>query len=402
MRYPRDPTLDPQLVWKGKDEQDATTSRSRRSRSTSRRRSTRWRSSRSCAPRARAGAPSSSSTSSRPYTDLTFEEKVDFYRHPGKWSNRMILGDSLLVMTSLAEKEGLKGQVQTIYIDPPYGIKFGSNWQVSHAQARRPRRQGHGPHAPARAGPRVPRHLGARHPLVPGVPARSAGGGARAADRVRLDLRPDRRRERPPRSESCSTRCSAPRTSSRRSRSEDQRRQLDSEPMPRSGRRLHPLVRTRPRARSSTDSCIRRKDGRGADAAVHVGRTRRTERDADDAGRARHRRSRRAHAVLPLGQPDVADGSAGSAASFPFEFDGRDLSCQATSGWKTNPDGMRRLVAAGRDSCASATRFATSATSTTSRVCRSTNVWDDTAVGLHRRQGLRRPDEHARSSSDAC
>ncbi|MBE9570503.1 MAG: site-specific DNA-methyltransferase, partial [Proteobacteria bacterium] len=47
------------------------------------------------------------------------------------WSNRMILGDSLYVMTSLAEKEGLKGQVQMIYIDPPYGIKFGSNWQVS-------------------------------------------------------------------------------------------------------------------------------------------------------------------------------------------------------------------------------------------------------------------------------
>ena len=43
----------------------------------------------------------------------------------------MILGDSLLVMTSLAEKEGLKGKVQMIYIDPPYGIKFGSNWQVS-------------------------------------------------------------------------------------------------------------------------------------------------------------------------------------------------------------------------------------------------------------------------------
>src|SRR2546426_4530217 len=43
----------------------------------------------------------------------------------------MIVGDSLLVMTSLAEKEGLKGKVQTIYIDPPYGIKFGSNWQVS-------------------------------------------------------------------------------------------------------------------------------------------------------------------------------------------------------------------------------------------------------------------------------
>ncbi len=43
----------------------------------------------------------------------------------------MILGDSLMVMTSLAEKEELKGQVQMIYIDPPYGIKFGSNWQVS-------------------------------------------------------------------------------------------------------------------------------------------------------------------------------------------------------------------------------------------------------------------------------
>jgi len=43
----------------------------------------------------------------------------------------MILGDSLLVMTSLAEKEGLKGRVQMIYLDPPYGIKFGSNWQVS-------------------------------------------------------------------------------------------------------------------------------------------------------------------------------------------------------------------------------------------------------------------------------
>jgi adenine-specific DNA-methyltransferase len=60
-----------------------------------------------------------------------FDQRVDFYHHEGKWSNRMILGDSLLVMASLAEKEGLKGKVQCIYIDPPYGIKFGSNWQVS-------------------------------------------------------------------------------------------------------------------------------------------------------------------------------------------------------------------------------------------------------------------------------
>ena len=60
-----------------------------------------------------------------------FDQRVDFYHHEGNWSNRMILGDSLLVMSSLAEKEGLKGKVQTIYLDPPYGIKFGSNWQVS-------------------------------------------------------------------------------------------------------------------------------------------------------------------------------------------------------------------------------------------------------------------------------
>ena len=60
-----------------------------------------------------------------------FAQKVEFYHHEQNWSNRLILGDSLLVMTSLAEKEGLKGKVQTIYLDPPYGIKFGSNWQVS-------------------------------------------------------------------------------------------------------------------------------------------------------------------------------------------------------------------------------------------------------------------------------
>ena len=63
--------------------------------------------------------------------DADFDKKVDFYHHDQHWSNRMILGDSLLVMTRLAEKEGLKGKVQTIYLDPPYGIKFGSNWQVS-------------------------------------------------------------------------------------------------------------------------------------------------------------------------------------------------------------------------------------------------------------------------------
>ncbi len=56
-------------------------------------------------------------------------EAVEFYKHRHNWSNRMIAGDSLLVMNSLLEKEGLGGQVQMIYIDPPYGIKYGSNFQ---------------------------------------------------------------------------------------------------------------------------------------------------------------------------------------------------------------------------------------------------------------------------------
>jgi len=59
------------------------------------------------------------------------EARTEFYRHDQHWSNRMILGDSLQVMASLAERESLRGKVQCIYFDPPYGIKFGSNWQVS-------------------------------------------------------------------------------------------------------------------------------------------------------------------------------------------------------------------------------------------------------------------------------
>ena len=57
--------------------------------------------------------------------------RTEFYRHDANWSNRMILGDSLQVMASLAEREGLRGKVQCIYIDPPYGIKFNSNFQWS-------------------------------------------------------------------------------------------------------------------------------------------------------------------------------------------------------------------------------------------------------------------------------
>lgn len=59
------------------------------------------------------------------------DAKTEFYAHDGHWSNRMILGDSLAVMASLAEREGLRGKVQCIYFDPPYGIKFNSNFQWS-------------------------------------------------------------------------------------------------------------------------------------------------------------------------------------------------------------------------------------------------------------------------------
>ncbi len=134
LRYPRDPSLDPQLVWKGKDEQDAADL---------------------AVPvvpiyiqekihpqaivedvrtRARREHPSAPVQIDL-FNDFNglddFGDLIDFYHHEQHWTNRMILGDSLLVMTSLAEKEGLRGKVQCIYFDPPYGIKFGSNWQVS-------------------------------------------------------------------------------------------------------------------------------------------------------------------------------------------------------------------------------------------------------------------------------
>ena len=131
LRYPRDPSLDPQLVWKGKDEQDgedlvvpAIPIHIQEQ----------------ISPKAIIEDLREASAGRRErqldlfsgdFNGLAFSDRVDFYRHPMKWSNRMILGDSLQVMASLAEKEGLKGQVQMIYVDPPYGIKFGSNWQVS-------------------------------------------------------------------------------------------------------------------------------------------------------------------------------------------------------------------------------------------------------------------------------
>ena len=134
IKYPRNTDLDPQLVWRGKDEQD-------------------WSDLVVQAPplyiqekvhpkvliddlmrQRRAGDPLSWDQ-----LDLFADfngipegaDKTDFYRYDANWTNRMILGDSLQVMASLAEREGLRGTVQCIYVDPPYGIKFNSNFQWS-------------------------------------------------------------------------------------------------------------------------------------------------------------------------------------------------------------------------------------------------------------------------------
>lgn len=64
-----------------------------------------------------------------PFENLPLREAVDFYKHERGWSNRLMTGDSLLVMNSLLQKESLASQVQMIYIDPPYGIRYGSNFQ---------------------------------------------------------------------------------------------------------------------------------------------------------------------------------------------------------------------------------------------------------------------------------
>lgn len=64
-----------------------------------------------------------------PFESMPLRAAVDFYKHDRGWANRLVSGDSLLVMNSLLHKEGMAGQVQMIYIDPPYGIKYGSNFQ---------------------------------------------------------------------------------------------------------------------------------------------------------------------------------------------------------------------------------------------------------------------------------
>ena len=91
---------------------------------------------------------------------------TEFYQHDANWSNRMILGDSLQVMASLAEREGLRGKVQCIYIDPPYGIKFNSNfqWSTTSRDVKGRQRQAHHPRAGAGEG--VPGYLAGWDSLV--------------------------------------------------------------------------------------------------------------------------------------------------------------------------------------------------------------------------------------------
>ncbi len=135
VRYPRNTDLDPQLVWRGKDEQD-------------------WSDLVVQAPplyiqekvhpkaliddllrETKERAHDAGEITADLFADFNGipigADKTDFYQHEQNWSNRMILGDSLQVMASLAEREGLRGKVQCIYFDPPYGIKFNSNFQWS-------------------------------------------------------------------------------------------------------------------------------------------------------------------------------------------------------------------------------------------------------------------------------
>ena len=161
LRYPRNTDLDPQLVWRGKDEQD-------------------WSDLVVQAPPLyiqekvhpkvliddllrRTKENRSQEVGHQPDLFADFNgvpegAETEFYQHDQNWSNRMILGDSLQVMASLAEREGLRGKVQCIYIDPPYGIKFNSNFQWSTTS--REVKDGRWPNHPrARASQGLPRHL---------------------------------------------------------------------------------------------------------------------------------------------------------------------------------------------------------------------------------------------------
>ena len=120
-KYDYDPSLDPQLVWSGKKEAGEQLAVSTIPIYVQEK----------IAPEAiiaRLKAGHTENTQMLLFGETAqeqFTKAVEFYKHEDNWQNRMILGDSLLVMNSLLEKEGMLGKVQTVYIDPPYGIRFG-------------------------------------------------------------------------------------------------------------------------------------------------------------------------------------------------------------------------------------------------------------------------------------
>lgn len=130
--YAYDPHLDPQLVWAGKAERTSfevpTVSLHVHERIDPRTIIE--------AVKKRNGTEPQLSLFATPDENPPIREAIEFYKHKHNWTNRLIAGDSLLVMNSLLEKEGLAGQVQMIYVDPPYGIKYGSNFQPFVISAR--------------------------------------------------------------------------------------------------------------------------------------------------------------------------------------------------------------------------------------------------------------------------
>lgn len=123
--YAYDPHLDPQLVWAGKTEHTSfevpTVSLHVHER---------------IDPRTIMEAVKKPNVGAQQYSlfetpaeNPPIRQAIEFYKHQHNWSNRLVAGDSLLVMNSLLEKEGMAGKVQMVYFDPPYGIKYGSNFQ---------------------------------------------------------------------------------------------------------------------------------------------------------------------------------------------------------------------------------------------------------------------------------
>lgn len=129
--YPRNTDIDPQLVWKGKDAQDSGDLRVDAPPIYIQEKIDPTVIIENLRDTAAPGQQEPELTLFESFDGLPPSDLVEFYKHSAHWSNRMILGDSLQVMASLAEREMLRGKVQMIYMDPPYGIKFGSNWQVS-------------------------------------------------------------------------------------------------------------------------------------------------------------------------------------------------------------------------------------------------------------------------------